>query len=350
MSQHAALDVFEVLDGGFLTSVQDAGRPGLEGMGLGPGGAADPWSLGVANALAGNAPGAAALEITLGGPVLRALRPVTVALAGADLGAVTGVGRALPSGQSRTLAAGTILRFEGAVIAATGRAPDRWAPRMRAYLAIPGGFEVPPVLGSRSTALGAGFGGLEGRALRDGDVLASARGDPTTAEALWPGSPVARAQTGDGGIVVLRVLPGPWADLQATEALRALVAQAWQVSQASDRVGLRLSGAPLPGVFPADLASHGLTTGAIQVPPGGQPIVLLPDRQPTGGYAVAAVVITADRSVLGQLAPGDRLRLRPATPDEAVAALRTAGDERERALRHLREDRQWDALTDHAGG
>jgi allophanate hydrolase subunit 2 len=243
---------------------------------------------------------------------------------------------------------GDVLRLDGPDTAAPGN--RAWRPRMRTYLAIPGGFDVPMVLGSRSTALGAGFGGLDGRAVRAGDILRCTDvGALTGAPHRWPAAPLALPSLAASGTATLRAVPGPWA-ADSGNVLASLTAQVWTVGSASDRVGLRLDGDALPGVFPADLASHGLVTGAIQVPPGGRPIVLLPDRQPTGGYAVVAVVITADRPVLGQLAPGDQVAFRLVTPGEARTALRESRDLFQRALQHLDEDRRWDALADHAGG
>ncbi len=342
-------DVFEVIEPGLQTTVQDIGRTGLGAMGLGPGGAADPWALAVANVLVGNAADSAAIEITLLGPALRVLRAVTVGLAGADLGAVVEPGgRRIGPGTSARLAAGDVLRFGGADDGSgpngTGDAHGGHATGLagfRAYLAIAGGVDVPLVLGSRSTALGAGFGGLNGRALRTGDRLAGgASPNPTPAPRVWTTRTRAIPSALRSGLgehppaAILRIAAGPWAE-RARAGLASLADQAWTISLTSNRVGLRLDGDPLPGEFPADLPSHGLVTGAIQVPPAGQPLILLPDRQPTGGYAVISVVITADRPLLGQLAPGDRVAFTLTSRDEAAVALRQQHAEFEAALASL---------------
>jgi antagonist of KipI len=312
--------IFEVVEPGLLTTVQDDGRPGLGHLGVPTSGAADPWSLAVANRLLGNDAGAAALELTLLGPTLRVLRPIVVALAGADLGAtIEPGGRRLRPGRSQRLAAGVTLDFPPTA---------RRGPGFRAVLAVPGGFDVPIVLGSRSTCLAGGFGGLDGRPLRPGDRLAArpastaggvrdGLADPLAAGLAWPDGPLAEHPGRDGAWRV-RVLAGPGED-PGSASLRALAAGRWTVLPASDRMGLRLDGPSIEG-GPAGTLTHGVTWGTVQLPPDGRPIVLLADHQPTGGYPVVAVAITADRPVLGQAGPGDRLRFELATADDARAA------------------------------
>jgi 5-oxoprolinase (ATP-hydrolysing) subunit C len=340
----------EVLRAGVLSTVQDRGRPDLGALGIAPGGAADPWSMAVANRLLGNGPDAAVLEMTLAGPALRAERPMVVAIAGADLGAVLAAGgQPVRPGSTVLLAAGDVLDFPGP--AARGA---------RAYLAVPGGIDVPIVLGSRSTALGAGFGGVEGRALRTGDRLvacgaqgeraSSAMADHHARTARWPGPlHAAGADPNLPDPLAVRVLPGPHVT-PGSEPLAALRDGHWTVSVTGDRTGLRLAGGLLPGDFTGELASLGVTWGAVQVPPDGAPIVLLTDHQPTGGYPVLAVVIVADRPRLAQLRPGDPLRFVPSNPRAAVDALRI-----QRAIfaemdRRLHDDARWEELWRSAGG
>lgn len=331
-------DVLEVVEPGLLLTVQDGGRPGLAGEGVTRGGAADTWSLAVANALVGNGPDAAALEATLLGPTLRALVTVTVGLAGTMAARVEARRGRIEPGSSVTLRAGETLVLEPA------------ADGARAYLAILGGIDVPSVLGSRSTALGAGFGGLDGRALRPGDRLAARTepgATPVRGPARWPGPARPVAVTTPAP---LRVLPGPHALELGPDALGALLATAWTVSPTSNRVGLRLHGPALPAEASGDLASHGVVAGAVQVPPDRRPIVLGVDHQPTGGYPVVAVVITADLPRLGQLAPGAQVAFARVTPLDARAALADADAVVRDALVHLREDARWDDLAGHAGG
>lgn len=307
---------FEVLFPGLQTTVQDAGRR-LRALGVPAAGAADPAALRVANALVGNAPGAAALEVTVLGPTLHFRAAALVALCGAPFGAQLG-GRVLPQWRAVPVQAGETLRVGAA------------AQGMRAVLAVRGGLRVPAVLGSRATDLRAGFGGLGGRALRRGDVLAWS--------GMWAARPVRGAaapavRTPTGPHHVLRALPTAEATPQT---LRALTRRTLTVSAQADRMGVRLD--PPLGVAlapaPALTAGRGSlpnVPGAAQLPPDGRPILLLPDAGTHGGYPTPLVVIGADVPRLGQLRPGDRLRFQVVTPNEAVAARRDAA----RALRGL---------------
>jgi biotin-dependent carboxylase-like uncharacterized protein len=323
--------VFDVLDPGLLTTIQDGGRPGLEGEGVTPGGAADTWSLAVANALVGNEATVAALEVTLLGPTLRAAVTVTVGVAGSLDATVSETGQLVRPGTAVVLRAGQSIAF-----VPTGSGA-------RGYLAIHGGFAVPVLLGSRSTALGAGFGGVDGRALRAGDrLVAGSPRELSPAPQRWsgPAAPVPGA---------IRVRPGPHA-ADLVDALDALVDRTWTVDAASDRVGLRLAGDPLPGAPIGEIASHGVLSGAIQVPPDRRPIVLLADHQPTGGYPVIAVAIRADLPRLAQLAPGTTCRFEHVTAAVARTALVDAGAAYARSRAELSEATAWDDLWHGAGG
>ena len=325
--------LFEVLDGGLLTTIQDRGRPGFTHLGVPEGGAADPWSLAVANLLAGNEPADAALEATIVGPTLRALRDVMIALAGADLGAGVG-GRRLAPDRTHRLGSGEILELSGASEGAGGRA----------ILAISGGLDVPVVLGSRSTCLAAAFGGHEGRPLRAGDVLLGPTPtDRAVLDRVWPAPDQLPRGRGPSSSV-LRVLPGP------AQGLDALLQIQWRVAPASDRVGTRLDGPALPSGIGGEVTTHGVTWGAIQVPPDGRPIVLGPDHQTTGGYRVVGVVISADRPILAQLAPGSEVRLETTTSEVAVEALRAQRAALAAGAAAIRDAAGWDALADAAGG
>jgi antagonist of KipI len=326
--------VLEVLEPGLLTSVQDHGRPGLGAIGVSRGGAADPRSLAVANAVLGNGAGDAGLEMTLVGPALRVLVTLSVGLGGCLAGRVLETGEQLRPGAAILLAAGSTLVFDPPVRGARG------------YLAVPGGIDVPIVLGSRSTALGTGFGGLDGRPLRVGDRLAAFAGGAALVRpsGRWTG-PVTTVDR------PLRILPGPTARDAASEVLRTLVTERWTVDPASDRVGARLSGPLLSGAEGSgQLASHGVVEGTIQLPPDGRPIILLADHQPTGGYPVIAVVASADLPSAGQLAPGAGVRFELVDEAAAREALRAERVAVAAALADLHEARQWDALWQGAGG
>jgi antagonist of KipI len=348
--------LFDVLDGGLLTTIQDRGRPDWAHLGVPESGAADPWSRAVANLLVGNGPAAAVLEMTLVGPVI-AVRPgvaVSIGLAGADLGAQIRGGRRLSPGRSHRLAAGEVLEVTGDP--AHGHTPRVRAEQgARAYLAVPGGIDAPIVLGSRSTCLAAGFGGLDGRPLRSGDQIA-AEGPSRLVwpELVWPDadepagwrSPVAP----DGSApntpapTILRVIAGPASGLEPLAELD------WRVGAATDRVGVRLEAEHVPDGIGGENTTQGLPWGSIQVPPDGRPIILGADHQSTGGYRVVGVVISADRPVLGQLRPGARVRLAPTDRASALVALRAQRDALLAGAAALRDAAGWGALIDSAGG
>ncbi len=274
-----------VLAPGPLTTVQDRGRPGLAGIGVGRSGAADRASAALANRLVGNDPAAAVLEATLGGLALRADADLVVVTTGARC---PGSPVHAAPGLLRT---GTTLALG---VPATG---------LRTYVAVRGGIAVEPVLGSRSTDLLAGLGPP---ALRPGDVLPV--GAPT---GPMPGVDVAPVPDPPGGEVTVRLLPGPRGDWLTPSALEALGTAAWTVTAESNRIGLRLDGPPLQRRVSGELPSEGLVRGALQVPPSGGPVLFLADAPVTGGYPVAGYVADDDVDRCAQLRPGQALRLRP---------------------------------------
>ncbi|MGY1727306.1 biotin-dependent carboxyltransferase family protein [Geodermatophilus sp. SYSU D01062] len=274
-----------VLSPGPLTTVQDRGRPGLGGIGVGRSGAADRAAAALANRLVGNDPAAAVLEATLGGLAVRA---------DADLLVVT-TGARCPG--SPVHDAPGLLRAGATLALGTP------AAGLRTYLAVRGGIAVPPVLGSRSTDVLSGLGPAP---LRAGDVLpvGDAAGPP-------PGVDVAPVADPPAGEVTVRLLPGPRADWLSSSARDALGSAAWTVTAESNRVGLRLAGPRLDRAVEGELPSEGLVRGAVQVPPSGQPVLFLADAPVTGGYPVAGYVADDDVDRCAQLRPGQVLRLRP---------------------------------------
>ena len=276
----------EVIRAGLLTTVQDHGRPGFAHLGVPPSGAADRRALELGNRIVGNDPGAAALEATLLGPVLRFAERTLVTVTGAEADA-TSSGRRLERGLPAEIPAGGLLEL--------GRCRDG----VRAYISVRGGFAVEATLGSRSHDLLTGLGPPP---LRDGDVL------PVGPEPPREPDPAARVIAAPPGEPTLTVVPGPRDDWFPPEALELLTGVAWRVGPASNRVGVRLDGPPLARLDRGELLSEGVVTGAIQVPPSGQPIVLGPDHPTTGGYPVLAVVVAADLPLAGQLAPGVGVR------------------------------------------
>jgi biotin-dependent carboxylase-like uncharacterized protein len=300
--------MLRVLEPGALSTIQDIGRPAATHLGVPISGACDTWSMAVANRLLDNAADAAVLEMTLLGATFEVVASGVIAIAGADMEAVVpGQGRALASGRTHAVESGTTLLFRGAV------------QGMRAYLALPGGIDVEPILGSRSTCLAGHFGGLGGRPLAMGDVLAPA-GAPTGAEAgrVWPSGgfdPILER--------VVRVVAVPDAPGVHLGAVDALVARPWTVSPVGDRTAIRLQGDPLPTSGAADaLGSSGVLPGAVELPPSGEPIILLADAPTIGGYPVPAVVARADLPVVAQRQPGDEIAFALISVTDALAARR----------------------------
>lgn len=320
-----------VLKPGLLTTVQDLGRFGYQQEGLVVSGALDAVALRTANLLVGNPENLAGLECTLRGPVLRFEADALLALTGADL-AATIDGQPVPLGRPVAVRAGTMLTFGAPKTAG------------RAWLAVAGGVAVPPVLGSRATYLRAALGGLAGRALRAGDGLPVGEWSATgralgsqlmpTEAAGWRAAgwrPEALPQARPGLPLVVRALPGPEYAQFLPESQRAFWAENFTVTTEADRMGARLRGPVLGRLTSAELLSSAVTFGTVQVPAGGQPIVLLADRQTTGGYPRLAQVISADLGRLAQALPGTRLRFVQVGLAEAQA-LYLAQEQRLRAL------------------
>jgi antagonist of KipI len=305
--------MLEVIEPGLLTTVQDAGRTSAVDLGVPVSGACDGWSLGIANVLAGNAAGDAALEMTLLGATFRVVEDCRLAVAGADMAGP------IPVGESRQVRAGEVLAF----------GPAEEGSGVRTYLAIAGGVDVPVVLGSRSTCLVAGFGGLDGRPLRAGDSVAGRRPAGARRQAAakvaarWPAACV-------GGLAEpIRMVRGP--DERTTaSAFEQLLATTWVVGGRSDRQGIRLDGPTVTDAGSSAMLSQGVTWGTVQLPPDGAPIVLLADHQTVGGYPVIGVVISADRRLLGQLGPGDEVRFTETSVADAQRAIRQQSAEFDR--------------------
>lgn len=298
-----------VLAPGLMTTVQDLGRPGYQRLGVPPSGPLDHVSMRAANLLVGNPPATAALEIAYAGPTLAvAADSVRLALAGAD--AAIDLLRA--DGGERRLAPLTSVRLSAGdrvrIGALTGGAV--------AYLAVEGGFDLPRVMGSMATLTRAAIGGLAGRALRAGDVLplrqpsAVARGEL----ALGPAAAPSTQPTS------IRVVLGPQDDHFTARGLATLLGATYAITPASDRMGMRLAGPRLEhSAKGRDIISDGIATGAVQVPGDGLPIVLLVDRQTTGGYPKIATVISADLPALGRMSPGQQITFSAVGVAEAEA-------------------------------
>jgi biotin-dependent carboxylase-like uncharacterized protein len=298
----------KVLAPGLHTTVQDLGRLGYQAIGVPVSGALDGFSLRLANALVGNSPRTPALEVLMSGPTFKvAADTVRVALAGVGANLAIGAEKArIGAGQSVTLPRGAVIE----VVAGQSAS---------GYLAVEGGIAVPRVLGSTSTYVRAAIGGLDGRALRRGDFvpLAIARASKRAELRL----PLPLTPTGDQPI---RVVLGPQQEYFTEEAVAAFLLAEFRISQSADRMGMRLDGPFLQHRRGWDIVSDAITTGAIQVPGSGQPILLLADHQTTGGYPKIATVISADLPVVGRRRPGDRLRFAAVTVEVAEELCRAA--------------------------
>ncbi len=312
-----------VLRPGLLTTVQDLGRYGLQHLGVVPGGAMDTVAHRLANALVGNEAGAATLECTVVGPELEFEAPALVALTGGVFDSAIG-GEFFPQNRPVLLPAGARLRIGNALRGARG------------YLAVLGGIAVPPVLGSRSTYVPAGFGGFQGRALRAGDLL------PIEADAQrLAGERFARLKNTRAGrafrttgwrihpmtlsteeTLTVCTMEGRHAAQFDSASLAAFHGVTWKVSQNSNRMGYRLVGPTLVRKSRQELLSEPTCLGTVQAPSDGSPIVLMADHQTTGGYPKIAEVAGADIPLLAQLAPGGMLRFDRCTTAEAGVGLR----------------------------
>lgn len=287
--------MIEILCDTPLASVQDLGRRGYLGQGVGTAGAMDHLALSAGNLMLGNAAGEAAVEIQMFPFSVRFTCATTFAVTGADAFAELD-GQPLPPWWCTRAAAGQVLAFS--------------APRhgVRSYLCVAGGIQVPLVLGSRSTQLRGAFGGLEGRQLRQGDQLplstACDRGPGGFGIAPPPhGLPLAL-----DGTPAVRVIPAAEYPLFTSAAHAALWQQPWKITPQSNRYGYRLAGTALLPIRPLEMQSHGIVPGVIQVPHGGQPIIQLRDAQPMGGYPKIGAVIEADLWRLSHIALGATLR------------------------------------------
>lgn len=298
----------KVIRGGMLTTVQDLERPGLRAAGVPSGGAMDGWALRLANLLVGNAEQAAGLEMTLVGPQIEFTKNAVIAVAGMMAGAPE-------PWRPHRVRAGERLSL------------GRLMNGCRAYLAVAGGIDVPEVLGGRGTDLRAGWGGWQGRALKEGDVLPVGLAGVAPLVGNWRLDP--EVYPTQANQPVLRFLPGAQADEFSPDWSRG----EFVVQPQSDRMGLRFKGPMLTRNSKKELISTAVMPGTVQVPPDGQPIVLGVDAQTIGGYPQLAHVISVDLSVLAQLRPGDPVHFQEVSLAEAHRLLRA----REEMMAILRE-------------
>jgi allophanate hydrolase len=302
------MPALEVINSGSHTTIQDLGRTGFRDVGVPSSGPLDHISFRLANSLVGNPVNTPSLEILMLGPTLKVLADsVRIALVGGDASVEigSGSGRRIPSGQSARLSSGDVLRI------------PPLGNTVCAYLAIEGGFHIPPVLGSASTYPRGRIGGIEGRRLQPRDLApikqnkARLRAESVMARPL------------DLGLdQPIRVILGPQADYFSKEAIETFLSADYVVSPQSDRMGYRLKGPTLIHTKGYNIISDGIVTGAIQVPGSGQPIILMVDNPTTGGYPKIATIISADIPVVGRRSPGRKVRFVAVEVEEAQMARR----------------------------
>jgi antagonist of KipI len=290
--------LFKIIKPGLQTTVQDLGRTGYQQYGISPSGAMDTYSFRMANLLVGNPPGEAGLEATMLGPGLEALNDVSIAICGGDLQPKV-ENKEVMMWKSFVLKKGETLTFGNVKSGA------------RAYIGVAGGIDVPLVLGSKSTFINGRLGGFQGRALEAGDLL---YGTPVTRRNRFLHKdliPSYRKQ------LEIRVILGPHLDKFPQKTLNQFLASEYTISSQSNRMGYRLEGAGLGTMAGSDIISDAIPLGGIQVPSNGQPIILLSERQTTGGYARIATVISVDIPLLAQSLPGTKIRFKEITIEEA---------------------------------
>ena len=301
-----SIETLEIKEPGLLTTVQDLGRYGYQRFGVPVSGAMDTFSLKTGNLLLGNDEGAAGLEMTVLGPRVRFLAETWIAITGANLSPALD-GEPIPRWTAVKVPADCDLSFQGA------------SDGMRSYLAVAGGIDVPVIMGSRSTYVKAALGGLEGRALKAGDVL----------RVLEPGfEPVERGLPEHLSAPVyghnheIRVVLGPQDRAFTADGTKTFLGSVYTVSIQSDRMGYRLEGPAIESADGPDIVSDGIPFGAVQIPGDGRPIILLADRGTTGGYAKIATVVSSDLGRLSQAMPGDTITFKNVTVEESHRLLR----------------------------
>jgi antagonist of KipI len=311
-----------VIRPGLLTTIQDLGRHGFQNQGVVVSGAMDPFSLRIANLLVGNDEAEGTLEITMIGPKLQFEEDSLIAICGGNLSPDID-GKRIPAWRPVLIKKGCVLSFGSA------------KSGCRAYLAVAGGFDIPIIMGSRSTYLRAGFGGFHGRSLKKGDILQTrppsdlSIGKTRFLYKKLGSNPYAVSKWSVGSNIrpvynnpLIRVTKGGEFDWFTESGKEQFFSNEFQVTSQSDRMGYRLLGPQLELSKPQELISEAVTVGTVQVPSDGNPIVLMADRQTTGGYPKIAQVVTVDLPVLAQVKPGEKIRFKEVSLEDAQKLLR----------------------------
>ena len=294
-----------MLQSGLLTTIQDAGRRGYQRYGMGVSGAVDVHAYIYANILVGNRQNEAVLEVTLLGPKIEFTSNSVIAITGGDLSPAID-GTPMPMYRAIQIQKGSILSF----------GPPKTG--CRAYIAFSGGLAITPIMGSRSTYIKANLGGYEGRRLLAGDEIAFRR------PASCPANVESRIMEPDhfGGTYTVRVLMGPQDDSFTEKGIETFLSETYTVTNEFDRMGYRLTGPKIEHVTDGNIITDGIAFGAVQVPDGGEPIVMLADRQTTGGYAKIASIINVDMPMIAQCKAGDKIHFQKTDIETAQKAFR----------------------------
>jgi antagonist of KipI len=292
--------LFEVIKPGLLTTFQDIGRVGYQQYGIVVSGAMDSLSTNIANLLVGNPKNEAVLEITILGPTLKVLADAVISICGGNLSPKVD-GKEAPMWKSFTVREGQVLDF--------GR-PIEGA---RAYLSVAGGFDIPVVMGSKSTYLKAGIGGFLGRSLEKGDTLCGFEGSYSKRGRALHYDEIPKYKNE----INLRVVLGPHQLAFSDDMINAFLSSKYEVTPQFDRMGFRLKGPRIVHETSADIISDAIPLGGIQVPANGEPIILMADRQTIGGYTRIATVISSDIPLIAQALPGNEIRFHAITVEEA---------------------------------
>ncbi|OEH93002.1 biotin-dependent carboxyltransferase family protein [Bacillus solimangrovi] len=307
--------IFNVIKPGLLSTIQDVGRLSYQEYGISQAGAMDQYSLQVGNILVGNDRNAAALEITMSGPKLEVLSNAIIAITGADLSPTLN-GEKVQTWRSFEVEKGQILEF------------GKPLSGIRAYICVNGGIDVPEILNSRSTYLKANLGGMGGRELCSGDIIQVYPSNKVVVSGRMPHYELIPTYEHS---IVLHVIEGPHVDYFTEEGIKTFFQSEYTVTQKADRMGYRLKGDIITHVDQADILSDAIPFGAIQVPANGQPILLMADRQTTGGYSRIGTVISVDIPIAAQLQAGDVVRFKRISIDKAQRLY----IQREKLLRQL---------------
>ncbi|MFP7170701.1 biotin-dependent carboxyltransferase family protein [Terribacillus sp. 7520-G] len=294
--------LFQVIKPGLMTTFQDLGRTGYQEYGVVVAGAMDDFSLQIANLLVGNGRDEAGLEVTMMGPALKVLKDAVIAITGGNLSPRVN-GQPAPMWKSFAVKEGQLIEF------------GQPLEGIRSYISVAGGFDLPEVMGSKSTFLKAKIGGLNGRALEKEDILYAAGDTHAITGRSLHYDEIPKYQKE----INVRVILGPHQEAFTDEAIQTFLTSAYEITPQSDRMGFRLNGPELAHRTTADIISEAIPLGGIQVPANGQPIILMADRQTTGGYTRIATVIAADIPLLAQAAPGAVVRFEEIDVKEAQA-------------------------------